>query len=546
MHLKHPFIQNVCIKPLLFIFVFMLTIGNPQFIPQVEAQSTPTIIDVRVASSSDDAEQNMYGQVLLTNSDLELIQDGPYTQTVGVRFTNLNIPPGAQITNAYVQFKVDEYSTGIANLTIQAEATGNASTFSYSRHNIANRTKTSASTNWAPAPWTVVGQAGSNQQTPDLSTVIQEVVDRQDWSVGNAMAFIITGSGRRTAEAYDGDIDGAPLLHVEFIEPVQTGGGTTQIDPLPTVTGTNAGYLAGSFGVNEGGSASYSMDLAVPPGTSGVAPKLSLSYDSRGRSSVLGSGWSLAGLSAITRCGTTLAQDGFIDGIDFDGNDKFCLDGQRLVAINGVYGANGTEYRTENETFAQIFSYGTAGSGPERFVVKTKAGLIYSYGGTTDSRVEAEGKTDVLLWHADKVSDTTGNYFTITYHEDNAIGESYPLRIDYTGNAAQGLIPYNSVQFSYEARTDIIPRFLAGSMMKLTKRLNKISMYTDQNLAWEYNLSYDPNNDSRSSRLVSVEECDANNECLPRTEFDWDLTGEVGKFSKEYQQKVYGTDGDMW
>ena len=54
--------------------------------------------------------------------------------------------------------------------------------------------------------------------TTDLSTVLQEVVDRPGWSAGNAVAFIITGTGTRTAESVEGSIAGAPLLHVEFAD----------------------------------------------------------------------------------------------------------------------------------------------------------------------------------------------------------------------------------------------------------------------------------------------------------------------------------------
>jgi hypothetical protein len=43
------------------------------------------------------------------------------------------------------------------------------------------------------------------------------------------------------------------------------------------------------------------------------------------------------------RCGTSLTRDGFIDDVDFDENDQFCLDGQRLVAVSGVYGAHGAD-----------------------------------------------------------------------------------------------------------------------------------------------------------------------------------------------------------
>src|SRR3978361_1007263 len=175
----------------------------------------------------------------------------------------------------------------------------------------------------------------------------------------------------------------------------------SSIDPLPVVTGTPGGSLPASFGVSETGSATYTLGLDVPPGTSGMAPKLGLTYDSRAESSALGTGWALTGLSSVIRCPATLAQDGFIDGIDFDANDRFCLDGQRLVAVSGVYGASGTEYRTEHETFSRVHSYGLAGGGPQGFVGGLKNGLTYSYGATADSRVEAQGRADVLIWQAD-------------------------------------------------------------------------------------------------------------------------------------------------
>jgi hypothetical protein len=61
-----------------------------------------------------------------------------------------------------------------------------------------------------------VGQTGAAQRTPDISSIIQEVVDRSGWSSGNSLVLIITGSGERVAESYNGDRNGAPLLHVEY------------------------------------------------------------------------------------------------------------------------------------------------------------------------------------------------------------------------------------------------------------------------------------------------------------------------------------------
>jgi hypothetical protein len=62
----------------------------------------------------------------------------------------------------------------------------------------------------------MVGEAGSDQQTSDINPIVQEIVDRQEWSSGNSLAVIISGTGRRSAESFDGDAAGAPVLHVEY------------------------------------------------------------------------------------------------------------------------------------------------------------------------------------------------------------------------------------------------------------------------------------------------------------------------------------------
>ncbi|MDO9052837.1 MAG: SpvB/TcaC N-terminal domain-containing protein, partial [Gallionella sp.] len=102
-------------------------------------------------------------------------------------------------------------------------------------------------------------------------------------------------------------------------------------------------FTPGQFDVGPSGAASYSVPISVPPGTAGMAPSLALSYNSQGGNGLLGIGWNLSGLSAITRCPKSLIQDAIKSGVNYDANDKLCLDGQRLVAISGTYGANGAE-----------------------------------------------------------------------------------------------------------------------------------------------------------------------------------------------------------
>ncbi len=173
------------------------------------------LVEVQVESGQDDAEESASGSISLTSSDLELV-DERTNQTVGMRFTRVEIPQGATIINAYIQFQVDEISTGASSLLIQGEATEDAGTFTSRHRDISGRPPTTASEVWTPPDWTREGEAGPDQQTPDISSVIQEIVDQQGWRSGNSLVVMITGTGRRTAESYNGIPSGAPTLYVEF------------------------------------------------------------------------------------------------------------------------------------------------------------------------------------------------------------------------------------------------------------------------------------------------------------------------------------------
>ena len=87
----------------------------------VNEEGVAATVEVRVAAGSDDAEESASGSMSLTSSDLELVYDGS-DQTVGIRFSGVDIPQGANIVNAYVQFQVDETSSGRLSLTIEGEA----------------------------------------------------------------------------------------------------------------------------------------------------------------------------------------------------------------------------------------------------------------------------------------------------------------------------------------------------------------------------------------------------------------------------------------
>ncbi|MCB0595166.1 MAG: metallophosphoesterase, partial [Phaeodactylibacter sp.] len=170
----------------------------------------------RVNSSSDDAEEKSSGSVGLTSSDLELVYDGS-NQIVGMRFNNLDIPQGAIIANAFIQFTVDETrNNNPCVLNIYGQASDNAPGFSGSSNNISNRPATNAAIAWEPPTWASVGDAGPAQQTPDISPVIQEIVDRSGYTSGSSIVILINGTGRRTAESYNGSSANAPQLCLEY------------------------------------------------------------------------------------------------------------------------------------------------------------------------------------------------------------------------------------------------------------------------------------------------------------------------------------------
>ncbi|WP_340112844.1 CehA/McbA family metallohydrolase [Maribellus mangrovi] len=178
-------------------------------------------VSAQIASSNDDVEEGQNGAMYTTSTDLELIYDtynDQFLQTVGLHFSDLNIPQGATITSASIQFTVDEASAGTVNLIISGDASDDSPAFTSSAYDLSNRTKTLNNVNWSPPDWNTVNEAGINQQSPDFSPVIQEIVDRPGFSVTSAISLFITGTetNKRVAVAYDGLPASAAVLTIEY------------------------------------------------------------------------------------------------------------------------------------------------------------------------------------------------------------------------------------------------------------------------------------------------------------------------------------------
>ena len=188
-----------------------------------------SVAEVRVASGSDDAEERLSGDMRTTSNDLAMVlTDSNEHSYVGLRFEGVAVPRRSEIVKAYVQFQADESHDVPTFLAIQGEAADDAASFETTDFNLSDRPKTVAAVDWGTYPgqsipeW-VRGEAGPDQQTSDISAVIQEIVNGPGWYSGNALALFISsqvsGQGRRVAESADGH-PAAALLHVEYIEPI--------------------------------------------------------------------------------------------------------------------------------------------------------------------------------------------------------------------------------------------------------------------------------------------------------------------------------------
>jgi RHS repeat-associated protein len=284
------------------------------------------------------------------------------------------------------------------------------------------------------------------------------------------------------------------------------------------------GAVAGTGGVSADGAAIYTIPISLPPGTGGVQPTVALSYDSQSGEGLAGYGWTLSGLSAITRCPMSIEDDGQTQAIQFQVSDDYCLDGQRLRLVSGAYGADGATYSTQIETFSRITSHvdSSAGNGPSWFTVQSKDGTAYEYGNTSDSKVMASSAGNaVRVWALDKVTDLNGNFMTYQYGGSPVGSEYWPTSINYTGNG--GTAPDHQVEFDYKTRPagTILAGYVHGSLVTNSQLLSAIKVNYAGAATFTYTLSYGQDPANKRNQLTAVRVCAADGTCMPQTTIAW-------------------------
>ncbi|HMQ48054.1 MAG TPA: T9SS type A sorting domain-containing protein [Saprospiraceae bacterium] len=167
---------------------------------EIPVMVTDTIEDEGIVfeASSDDAEQENDEIDSLFDDDLDAGWEGaPEDQnilTTGIRFRNIPVPHGAIIESAYITVwsHEDKSAEDVAEITIYGEDTDHAETFTEDAL-IDARPSTTATVDWTVAEeWTL----WQPYQTPELKSIVQEIVDRNGWEAGNALAFVFLGKNQ--------------------------------------------------------------------------------------------------------------------------------------------------------------------------------------------------------------------------------------------------------------------------------------------------------------------------------------------------------------
>ncbi|GFE88652.1 hypothetical protein GCM10011488_36060 [Steroidobacter agaridevorans] len=335
-------------------------------------------------------------------------------------------------------------------------------------------------------------------------------------------------------------------------------------DTTGTYPGMAGVRLGGQPNISIDGEAQYTIPLDLPAGINGVAPRLAISYNHNSKAGQLGPRWDITGLSNITRCPKTFAQDGVTTGMTLTANDAYCLDGRRLRHVSGPYAQTNSTYRTEIETYSLVKVTGHNSYGPTAFEVRGKDGYIYEYGNTEQSRIATTlgGATITNTWALNRVSDRAGNAMEVTY--DIESGHAYPARITYGGNQSRGIQPQVWIEFNDDPTlgSDLPPSDVSwwfGGLAKYHYYLTSIHISIEgsqQSLPWRtYNFQYATRGNGPDGRplLSSIQECvysgyESRLGCGSPTSVEWNVSSKGwGQTDASYSSGPWeaGVAGDI-
>jgi len=184
------------------------------------------------------------------------------------RIVDVTVPQGAVISSAYIKMIKDGTDNHDFKMRVYGIDEDNTSTMS---SDPTGRTKTTAYVDWDISG----GLVDETEYTsPDIKTIIQEIVDRVGWSSGNALGFIIDDNGSNDTVAYfydyEGDANKAIQLIINYI------GSSFSPSASPSLSPSVSPSMSPSPGISFSPSVSPSVSLS-PSFSPSTSPSISLS-----------------------------------------------------------------------------------------------------------------------------------------------------------------------------------------------------------------------------------------------------------------------------
>ena len=268
----------------------------------------------------------------------------------------------------------------------------------------------------------------------------------------------------------------------------------------------------GNIDVNGGGQLQYTLPIALPPGVKSVAPQVNLVYTSGSGNGIAGYGWSISGITAISRVGKNIEKDGEVRGVKMDYSDYYSFNGQRLILKSGEYGKDGAEYVTEKYSNVKIKSLGSISGqqwqGPEYWEVTFEDGSQAWYGGISagTSAARTPMEYNIVKW-----KDAQGNFITYNYTQTSNV--AMISSIQWGGNETLGKSHFNEIVFTYQTRSLVESSYVNGIQFLQGKSLDNITVYCNSNLFKKYKIEYGKDlSISRYEYVNNIKEFNSNNE----------------------------------
>ena len=247
------------------------------------------------------------------------------------------------------------------------------------------------------------------------------------------------------------------------------------------------GFYPMDFHVNECGAATISLPLEFPEGTNGMTPHLSLEYNSQAGNGIMGLGWSLGGMSKISRVPYSYEYHDETHSVQFSIDDELSLDG--VILRKGTFNGSPCYY-------PEIYDYSVILPITGGYKALKRDGMVYTY---TSRYYLQQAITEPIEWHLTKVEDADGNRIEYEYGNNRNEGAFWPERIRYT--CRDGASAAYEVRFVYDlvdTRPDCPRKWFSQpstnnfntGYSRVTRKLTGVDCYHGEDWVVGYSFSY--------------------------------------------------------